>query len=147
MYKHILLPTDGSSASELAVAACMQFARETGAHVTAVHVAPRFHVFTYRPEMLEDTRDTYLRDSEAAAARLLEGVEQAALEHGVACDTVIERDDHPYEAIIRQARDRGCDLIMMASHGLHGVKAMLLGSETHKVLVHSAIPVLVVRGA
>ena len=147
MFKHMLLPTDGSPASGLAVSACMQLAKDAGARVTALHVVPEFHVFTYQAEMLEDTRETWLRNSEAAGAAVLEGVEQAAREQGVDCETVIERSDHPYEAIIRAARDRGCDVIVMASHGRRGVKGLLLGSETHKVLVHSAIPVLVLRGA
>lgn len=147
MFKHILLPTDGSAASDLAVSTCMQLAKDAGARVTAVHVVPEFHLITRHREMLEDTRETWLRDSTAAGAKVLEGVKQAARQQGIECETVIERGDHPYEVIIREARARGCDVIVMASHGYRGVKGLLLGSETHKVLVHSTIPVLVLRGA
>jgi nucleotide-binding universal stress UspA family protein len=70
---------------------------------------------------------------------------KAATEEGVRCTTVIEVSDHPYEAIIRTAEKKGCDLILMASHGRRGVQGLLLGSETQKVLTHSRIPVLVYR--
>ena len=72
-------------------------------------------------------------------------IEKGAKEAGVACDIVYERSDSPYEDIIRVAEKKGCDLMMMASHGLRGVKAILIGSETQKVLTHSKIPVLVYR--
>ncbi|MCK7468053.1 MAG: universal stress protein [Desulfosudis oleivorans] len=79
------------------------------------------------------------------ADRNLAVLEKAAKDAGVPCETICEIGDHPYEAIIRVAEKRGCDLIMMASHGRRGVKGLLLGSETQKVLTHSLIPVLVYR--
>ena len=79
------------------------------------------------------------------ANRNLAVLEKAAKDAGVPCETLCEIADHPYEAIIRIAEKRGCDLIMMASHGRRGVKGLLLGSETQKVLTHSLIPVLVHR--
>ena len=72
-------------------------------------------------------------------------VENVAKEAGIACDTVRATSDHPYEAIIKAAQDKGCDLIMMASHGRRGVRGLLLGSETHNVLTHTKLPVLVCR--
>jgi nucleotide-binding universal stress UspA family protein len=72
-------------------------------------------------------------------------VARRAAEEGVPAVTILSRRDHPYEAIIETARDRGCDLVVMAAHGERGVLARLLGSETQKVLTHSALPVLVVR--
>jgi nucleotide-binding universal stress UspA family protein len=75
----------------------------------------------------------------------LDWVKKSAEDAGVACDVVFERNDSPYEAIIHVAEQKGCDLIMMASHGRKGVGALVLGSETQKVLTHSKIPVLVVR--
>ncbi|MGZ5196244.1 MAG: universal stress protein, partial [Ramlibacter sp.] len=109
------------------------------------HVMPKFHVFTYRTEMLEDTADQYAVDSQTYAEKYLKAMERAAKEAGVPFDGVSVRSDHPYEAIIDVAKGHGCDLIMMASHGRKGVQAALLGSETQKVLVHCGIPVLVFR--
>jgi nucleotide-binding universal stress UspA family protein len=79
------------------------------------------------------------------AAEKLAFVDQAAKAVGVAVETVRASNDHPWETIVQTAKDRGCDLIVMASHGRRGLSAMLLGSETQKVLTHSTIPVLVVR--
>ncbi len=145
MFKHILLPTDGSQLSEIAIQKGIQFAKAVNARVTGFHVLPEFHVFTYRPEMLGDTKDEFTRDSRAHAAQYLRVIEQAAKEAGVRCDTGYTTSAHPYEAIIRAAEENGCDLIMMASHGRRGVQGLLIGSETHKVLTHTKIPVLVYR--
>lgn len=145
MFKHLLLPTDGSPASEATIQKCIQLAKETQAKVTGVHVIPEFHVFTYQTEILEDTREQFATDSKAQAAKFLATIEGAAKEAGVACDTAYVISDHPYEAIIKMAEDKGCDLIAMASHGRKGVKGFLMGSETQKVLTHSQTPVLVFR--
>jgi nucleotide-binding universal stress UspA family protein len=145
MFTHLLLPTDGSQASEAAIEKSIQFAKEVHAKVTGVHVIPEFHVLTYKTEMLEDTREQFAKDSKAHAAQFLAVIEKAAKEAGVACETAYVISDYPYEAIIKMADDKGCDLITMASHGRKGVKGFLLGSETQKVLVHSKRPVLVFR--
>jgi nucleotide-binding universal stress UspA family protein len=145
MFKEILVPTDGSPTSEAAMRTCMEFAGSVGAHVTALHVVPDFHVLSTNVEMVEDTRDRYLQESTERGMNVLAKVEQCARELGVDCDTVLRRSDEPYEEILDEARERGSDLIAMASHGYRGIKAMLLGSETQKVLVHSMIPVLVLR--
>jgi nucleotide-binding universal stress UspA family protein len=145
MFKHLLLPTDGSALSESAIFKGIEFAREIGAHVTGLHVSPRFHVLTYRTDMLEETRDAYQRDSQEHAARYLDFIARNAGEAGVACETVIEQGDHPYEAIIEVARRRGCDLIVMASHGRRGMAGLLMGSETQRVLTHAPVPVLIWR--
>ena len=145
MFKHILLPTDGSRGSEKAIRKALELAKSTGAKVTGFHVIPKFHVFTYRTEMLEDTREEYARDSRAHAQQYLAVIEKAAKQAGVSCETAYTTSDHPYEAIIRAAKRKGCDLIAMASHGRKGVQGLLLGSETQKVLTHSKIPVLVYR--
>lgn len=145
MFKHILLPTDGSTLSEVAIHKAVEFAKSIGAKVTGFHAMPQFHVFTYRTEMLEDTREEFARDSRAHAEKYLAVIQKAAKDAGVACEVAYAAGDHPYEAIINAAQDRGCDLIMMASHGRKGVQGMLLGSETQKVLTHSQIPVLVYR--
>jgi nucleotide-binding universal stress UspA family protein len=145
MFKHILLPTDGSTLSESAIHKAVEFAKSIGAKVTGFYAMPQFHVFTYRTEMLEDTREEFARDSRAHAEKYLAVIQTAAKDAGVTCEVAYATGDHPYEAIINAAQDRGCDLIMMASHGRKGVQGMLLGSETQKVLIHSQIPVLVYR--
>lgn len=145
MYKRILLPTDGSEASGRAVQSGIDFARSVGAEVVGMTATPPFHSFTVSAEMLEETPASYAAASAARAQRLLDEIADAARGAGVPCTCLRVEADSPYEAIIATARERGCDLIVMASHGYHGIKGLLLGSETHKVLVHSAIPVLVHR--
>ncbi|WP_354684187.1 universal stress protein [Cupriavidus necator] len=145
MFKHLLLAVDGSELSESAFRKALVLARETGARVTAVRVCPNYHVMTYQVEMLEDTRETYVREAAETANRyLLERAEEASAA-GVPCDTAYVVNDHPYEAIIKTAEEKGCDLVVMASHGRRGIQGMLIGSETLKVLTHSKIPVLVYR--
>lgn len=145
MFKHILLPTDGSPAAEAAVRAAVALAAETGAKITAMHVLPDSHVFSYAPEIHDQAREVFMRDGTTHAAKLLAAVTEAAAACGVACDSVLVRGDRPHRKILETALARHCDLIAMASHGQLGLKGVLLGSETHKVLVHSPVPVLVFR--
>ena len=145
MFKHVLLPTDGSKLSDDAVRMGVQLAKSFSAKVTGFCVMPEFHVFTYKTEMLEDTKLEFAKDSMARAAQYLSVIETASKAAGVTCEIASATHDHPYEAIIGAAKQRGCDLIVMASHGRRGVQAILLGSETQKVLTHSHIPVLVCR--
>lgn len=145
MFKRILLPTDGSELSSRAVLAGVDFAKEVGAELVGMTSLPDFKTFTADAEMIESTEDEYLAASEARANKRLAPLVDAARAAGVDCSALLVRSDDPHEAILRTARDRGCDLIIMASHGRHGLSGVLLGSETQKVLVHSAIPVLVYR--
>lgn len=145
MYKRILLPTDGSEASTRAVLAGVEFARSTGAEIVAMTAIPAFHALTADTEMLEATAEQYALTSQERGQRLIDDVAAVAREAGVPCTCVQLVSDHPYEAIIDAARDQHCDLIVMASHGRRGIKGLLMGSETQKVLVHSSIPVLVYR--
>ena len=145
MFKHILIPTDGSELSERAVLAGVSFAKEVGAQVTGITALPEFRTFTLDSDMIEMTEDEYLAASERRGAKFLATITDAARTLGVPCSTLLAHSDRPYEAILNAARERGCDLIIMASHGRHGMGAVLLGSETQKVLVQSAIPVLVYR--
>jgi nucleotide-binding universal stress UspA family protein len=145
MFKHILLPTDGSPLSEVAIKKGMQFARSTGAQVTGLYVIDPFHLFSTGGEMLSDSKERYEQDSRAHARSSLSVVYAVAKENGVSCDCISETNSHPYAVIVETAEKRGCDLIMMASHGRRGVQALLIGSETTKVLTHSKIPVLVLR--
>ncbi len=145
MFKHLLLPTDGSELSEAAIRQGVRFAKESRARVTGVSVTQEFHVLTFNTAMIEDTKQVFLAECRDQAKANLARLKKAADEEGVLCDIEIVVSDHPYQAIIRIAESKGCDLIMMASHGRHGVQAVLLGSETQKVLVHTRIPVLVYR--
>ena len=145
MFKHVLIPTDGSKLSDDATRVGVQLAKTVNAKVTGFYAMPEFHVFTYKTEMLEDTKKEFANDSKAHAAQYLSVIETTAKAAGVACDIATATNDHPYEAIIRVAKQRGCDHIVMASHGRKGVQGVLLGSETQKVLTHSHIPVLVCR--
>jgi nucleotide-binding universal stress UspA family protein len=145
MYKRILLPSDGSDASQRAVLAGVEFARDAGAEVVGLTATPEFHVLSTDSAMLEDTPDEFAARSEAQARRILDGIESAARDAGVACRIEHAISDDPYDAIIQTAQRLGCDLIVMASHGRRGLKGILLGSETQKVLVNSTIPVLVHR--
>jgi nucleotide-binding universal stress UspA family protein len=145
MFSHLLLPTDGSEASEKAIRKAMELARDSNARITGLHVVQPFHLATYKIEMVEESRATYEANALAVARKYLEVIERGAKELGVPVDTSAVVAEHPYEAIIDAAKAGGCDLIVMASHGRRGMKAMLIGSETHKVLTHSTVPVLVLR--
>lgn len=145
MFKHILLPSDGSELSDAAIQKGIQFAKSINAEVTGFHVILPFHVFSLRLGMLEDTKAQYERQAKDQAEQYLSVIKKAAEKAGVSCDTDYETSSHPYEMIIKAAETKGCDLIMMASHGRRGLQGLLIGSETHKVLTHSKIPVLVFR--
>jgi nucleotide-binding universal stress UspA family protein len=145
MFKHILLPTDGSELSEAAIQKGIQFAKSINAEVTGFHVIPPFHVFSLRTGTLEDTKERHESESKVQAEQFLGVIKKAAEKAGVSCDTDYTTSSHPYEMIINAAEKKGCDLIMMASHGRRGLQGLLIGSETHKVLTHTKIPVLVFR--
>ena len=116
------------------------------AKVTVLTVSAPFHVFTTDLEMvLEDTAAQYQAGMQQRAEKILGAVAHLAQAAGVACETVHVEHEHPYQAIIDTAASRGCDLIVMASHGRRGISAIVLGSETVKVLTHSKIPILVHR--
>ena len=145
MYRHILIPTDGSRLSERAVKQGIELAKSLNAKVSGLTVSAPFHTFALDPMMVSDTPDTYKTDCEALAEKVLGVVTRAAAAAGVPCAVEHVIADHPYEAIIDTAKNKGCDLILMASHGRKGMSAVVLGSETVKVLTHSKTPVLVCR--
>ncbi len=145
MYKHILIPTDGSSLATTAVKQGLDFAKAIGAEVTALTVFEPFHMFTLETEMLTDSPAIYRKQAKADAKATLDKVEALATARGVKCHLIEVESDHPYEAIIATAKKQKCDLIAMASHGRKGIQSILLGSETQKVLTHSTLPVLVYR--
>ena len=145
MFKHVLLPTDGSKLSEKSVRQGIRLAKSLHARVTALHVIPKFHTFTYETEMLALTQGEYEQVAAKRAEEFLHTVEKIAANSGVECDTLRSTSDQPYEEIIKVAEKKDCDLILMASHGRRGIEGLLLGSETQKVLTHSKTPVLVYR--
>lgn len=147
MYKHILIPTDGSELSEQAINYGVALAKSANAKVTAITILAPFHIFAVEPGMVTDTPDSYWTRMNTVAAKRLAYVKDAAAAAGVSCEVVHTHHEHPYQAIIDTATNRGCDLIVMASHGRRGISAIVLGSETVKVLTHSTIPVLVYRGS
>lgn len=148
MYKHILLPTDGSKLSAKAVKQGIEFAKSIGAKITALHVAPEYQMAIDEGFVMPAVMSIRKRFDEETAARskkLLDEIKFDAQAAGVACYGVTVVSGVPYDAIIKQAKKGKSDLIMMASHGRKGLSSLLLGSETAKVLTHSTIPVLVVR--
>ena len=145
MYKHILVPTDGSDLSDKALRGGLKMAKAMDAKLSALHVTRPFHVIATDARALTDTREEFEKHSETAALKILGDCEAKAAEEGVRYEGSFVPSDNPFEAIIRAAQDKGCDLILMASHGRRGIQGLLLGSETQKVLTHSKIPVLVYR--
>lgn len=145
MYKNILIPTDGSELAGKAVQHGTSLAKALGAKITALTVSLPFHVFTFDTGMVEDTSADYKKRVQEVTAKTLAAVANTAKAAGVQCETVHVQHEHPYQAVIDTAKTKGCDLIVMASHGRRGVSAIVLGSETVKVLTHSKIPVLAHR--
>ena len=145
MYKHILIPTDGSDLSNKAIRHGVALAKAINAKVTGITVTIPFHVFAVDPGTVTDTPDSYRKRMSAAATKYLTQVKDAAAAVGVTCAVIDAEQEHPYSAIIDAANKNDCDLIVMASHGRHGISAVVLGSETVKVLTHSKSPVLVYR--
>lgn len=142
MYRHILIPTDGSQPAERGLAHGLALAKSIGAKVSVIFVLEPFSEMTGR--FLEAVaRYAELRKEQATS--VLDRAANAAKEAGVSCETIQVENGQPHEAIIAAARDKGCDLIVMSSHGRSGLSALLVGSVTNKVLTHAKTPVLVCR--
>jgi len=147
MFKHILIPTDGSPTAQKAVKAGIRFAKEIGAKVTAYRALddPLTHInnegFVIDPRM----RDQFRRRAREAARARLDAIGKLAKAAGVAFDSAVAEVGTPYKGIIAAAKKHRCDVIFMASHGRRGVAGLLMGSVTHKVLTHCTTPVLVYR--
>jgi nucleotide-binding universal stress UspA family protein len=146
VYRHILIPTDGSQLAHKAVVHGLSLAKAVGAKVTALTVEASFNVYDVpasRVNLMSAAFDEYAKHAREHAASILDVVADDAKAAGVECETVQVIQDHPYEAIVATAKQKGCDLIVMASHGRSGIAAIVLGSVTAKVLTHTTIPVLV----
>ena len=148
MFKHILIPTDGSELSAKAARQAVMLAKAVGAEVTGFYAAPDYDNtayfgagYTLRVPSPKDHAEL----SQKQAREYLSTIEVEAGIEKVPCAVFHEVSDSPYEAIIDAAKKKKCDLIVMASHGRRGLSALVVGSETHKVLIHSKIPVLVCR--
>ena len=149
MYKHILVPTDGSALSDKAVEAAIKLAKLAGARITAFHAVEPYPLQSaYAAEasgVAELQPEIFTERSEEYAKRVLDAVASAAAAANVQCDTEYATSRSASQAIVNKAATEGCDLIVMASHGRRGLEGFLLGSETQKVLTHTSIPVLVYR--
>ena len=145
MFKHILIPTDGSDLSNIAVVNGVRFAKEIGARITGLTVTAPFHFLAVEAMQIEDTEEQYNADIKLVAQRHLSSLKDAAEDAGVPLQLLHASSDHPYEEIVKTAELQGCDVIFLASHGRRGMRAVLMGSETTKVLTHTKIPVVVYR--
>ena len=149
MYKHILVPTDGSPLSIKAAKASAKLASEVGARITAVYVVP-----PYAPSLSSDgmggfsemySMRNYQKAMRGVADKAIAETVAAAKSAGIKASSVVIDDRQPWQGIVAAAKSEKCDLIAMASHGRRGLAGLLLGSETTKVLTHSKTPVLVWR--
>jgi nucleotide-binding universal stress UspA family protein len=147
MFKHILIPTDGSGVAAKAIRAGVQLAKEMGARVTGFYAQePRpVHLDNAGYAVEKDLLREFDRRSREFAQRCVGEIESAAKAAGVPFDHMVVKSEHPDRAIIAAAKSRKCDAIFMASHGHRGLARLVLGSVTNKVLTHSKIPVLVFR--
>ncbi len=144
MFNRILVPTDGSDITQKAVATAIQLAKSVNARLYTLSVKEPFP-YSAISEMQPTPPQEFFDAQERIAATRVKDVREAAEAAGLPCDGHTIEALHPWEAVIDHAKRYECDLIVMASHGRRGVTAMLLGSETQKVLTHTNIPVLVVR--
>lgn len=147
MFHNLLVPTDGSDLSQRAIEAAVSFAKEGGARITFFYAKPDYAASIYGEfELMEAAAPNLLYElTELRAQKILSRATAVAIAAGVPSVAFTETADKPYEAIIAAAKREACDLILMASHGRGGVSGVLLGSETHKVLTHCELPVLVYR--
>jgi len=147
MFKHILVPTDGSTLSLRAAKNAVRLAKALGARITAFYAAPQYHpniAGDYLPANFVPLA-VYQTQIKKTAEKNLDRIKKLAAAGGITCSGLYVSDDSPYQAIIKAAKERNCDVIFMASHGRSGIAGLLIGSETNKVLTHCRLPVLVCR--
>jgi nucleotide-binding universal stress UspA family protein len=149
LFKHILVPTDGSELSAKAAKRAIVLARAMNARLTFFHAKPERRQSFFGGEgggyVNQMPAEEFEREAQRLADETLAALQKLAGEAGVDSDRAVCEAGPPYEGIIDAASSRGCDLIVMASHGRRGIKGLILGSETQKVLTHSSVPVLVYR--
>jgi nucleotide-binding universal stress UspA family protein len=144
MFKRILVPTDGSDLTAKAVNTAIGLARIHGAQLYTISAKEPFP-YSAVSEMQPTPPQEFFDAQERIAQERVKAVVAQATQSDVSCEAITLEALHPWEAIIEHANNRQCDLIVMSSHGRRGVTALLLGSETQKVLTHCKIPVLIVR--
>jgi len=145
MYKHILIATDGSDLAARAVEQGLTLAKTLGAKTTVITVTEPWTAAVSGEWAVAFPVEEYEKAAAANAAKILSDVSDAAGKIGVACETVHVKDQFAAEGIVDEAKDRGCDLIVMGSHGRRGVVKFILGSQASRVLTHTNIPMLIVR--
>jgi len=147
MYKHILVATDGSKLSQRAVTHAIALAQALGAKLTAFYASPDYPLPAYADGVVYEpvSKKEYAALANQEAEKVLGAIAEKAQAGGLECATVHTIAPAPWEAILNAAKKAKADAIVMASHGRRGVSALLLGSETQKVLTHSKVPVIVVR--
>ena len=144
MYQRILVPTDGSDITAKAVSTAVALAKLSGASLATLCVKEPFP-YSAISEMQPVPPQEFYDAQERIAASRVKAVMDAAAAAGVACEGATVEALHPWEAILDMAKQKGCDLVVMASHGRRGMDALLIGSETSRVLTHSPLPGLVVK--
>jgi nucleotide-binding universal stress UspA family protein len=148
MYRRILIATDGSELANKALTHGMTLAKDLKIPVCVVTVTQAWSAFDVAHMARQGNQNPIAQYEEmaaAAACNVLERAGQVAKTHGVICELVHVQDRYPAEGIIGTARDKDCDLIVMASHGRRGIDRLLLGSQANEVLTHSKVPALIVR--
>ncbi|WP_079420067.1 universal stress protein [Thiomonas intermedia] len=144
MYKKILVPTDGSETGGKVIPHAVALAKSCNAVVVGLNVTDPYP-YSGLAETVPITADQYRVHVTQLAEEALKPLQDACKTSGVIFEPVIAEDVHPWKAMLDVAKDRGCDVVVIASHGRRGMQALLLGSETQKLLTHSTIPVLVLR--
>jgi len=145
MYKHILIATDGSDLAQRAVEQGLTLAKLMQSKVTALTVTEPWTAAVSGEWAVAFPVEEYEKASAANAAKILEDVQKTAASLGVVCDAVHVKDQYPAEGIIEEAKARGCDLIVMSSHGRRGIAKFVLGSQATRVLTHTTVPMLICR--
>jgi nucleotide-binding universal stress UspA family protein len=144
MFKHILMPTDGSEHSERAIKRGCELCN---AKVTGIHVIPDYHMMmAYEGAFDSVTEEKIQEEAQQNAARFLEFVKTSAAAANVPCDAVVTTNVHPYDAIVNTANERGCDLIVMTARYRKGLVKLIMGDEATRVLHRASIPMLIFRG-
>jgi nucleotide-binding universal stress UspA family protein len=147
MFKHILMPTDGSEHSERAIKRGIELAKLCNAKVTGIHVIPDYHMMmAYEGAFDSVTEEKIQVEAQQNAARFLEFVKTSAAAANVPCDAVVTTNVHPYDAIVNTANERGCDLIVMTARYRKGLVKLIMGDEATRVLHRASIPMLIFRG-
>lgn len=145
MYRHILAATDGSPFALEAVRHALGLSKSTGARATAVTVTPTWQSLELSEIVVGRLEEQFAARMSQMAETRFAPIREVAAGLGIACDTIHVTGDYPHDSILATAAARGCDLIVVGSHGRRGIEQLLLGSETTKLLTHSKVPVLVYR--